>query len=57
MRAVIRDKVITIPLSKEEIKEAKLSADKLGISVSAFIRLLIKNFANGVRFEKKQNGE
>ena len=50
---VIRDNVITIPLSDEEIEVAKSEAQKLGMPVSSFIRLLIKNFADGVTFQKK----
>lgn len=49
-----RDKMLTIPVSGEEMNIAKQEADKLGMSVSSFIRLLIKNWANGVVFEKKK---
>ncbi len=49
-----RDKMLTIPVSEEEMNMAKQEADKLGMSVSAFIRLLIKNWADGVVFEKKK---
>ncbi len=57
MQETTRDKVMTVPLSEEEMLLAKQAADKLGMSLSAFIRLLIKNFADGIRFEKKNSGE
>ncbi len=50
---VNRDKMLTIPVSAEELTMAKHEADKLGMPVSAFIRLLLKNWADGIRFEKK----
>ncbi len=50
---VLRDKLLTIPVSAEELETAKREADKLGMPVSAFIRLLVKNFTDSVTFEKK----
>jgi len=37
--------------------KAKVEAEakKLGISVSAFIRLLIKQWSNGIKFEKRED--
>lgn len=57
VEAVNRDKMLTIPVSQEEMDMTKKEADKLGMSVSAFIRLLIKNWADGVVFEKKRNND
>jgi predicted DNA binding CopG/RHH family protein len=50
---VKRDKMLTIPVSEAELNLTKQEADKLGMPVTAFIRLLIKNFSDGVTFEKK----
>jgi uncharacterized protein (DUF1778 family) len=38
------------PAEKELIQK---EADNAGMSVSAFILLCVKNFADGIRFEKK----
>lgn len=57
MNEVNRDKMLTIPVSLEEMDMAKQEADKLGMSVSAFIRLLLKNWADGVHFEKRRGND
>ena len=49
------DKVIRFRTSTEEKKKFKTEAGKLGISVSAFIRLLFKNWSDGIRFEREEN--
>lgn len=51
---VTRDKAINIPVSEDELNLAKRAADKLGMPVSAFVRLLIKSWEDGVTFEKKK---
>ena len=48
-----RDKTLVVPLTESEMYLAKIEADKLGMPVTSFIRLLIKNYADGVTFEKK----
>ncbi len=53
MAETVRDKMLTIPVSEAEMDMAKESAQKLGMPVSSFIRLLLKNWADGVTFEKK----
>jgi predicted DNA binding CopG/RHH family protein len=50
---ILRDKVLTIPVSESELELTKQEADKLGMPVTAFIRLLVKNFADGVNFTKR----
>lgn len=50
----IRDKALNIPVSEDELNLAKRAADKLGMPVSAFVRLLIKSWEDGVTFEKKK---
>jgi antitoxin component of RelBE/YafQ-DinJ toxin-antitoxin module len=48
-----RDKALLIPVSIDEMNMAKKEADKLGMPVTAFIRLLLKNWADGIHFEKR----
>lgn len=43
---------IFIRLSEEDKCLAEEEAKKLGLSVSAFIRLLLKNWTNGITFQK-----
>lgn len=51
-------KAILLNLSPEDYQSAKNEADKLGISLTAFIRLLLKQWTDGITFEKKKtNGE
>ena len=47
------DTVIRIRTTTQQAKMLKKESDKIGLSVSAFVRLLIKNWDNGVSFEKK----
>lgn len=53
MEQVNRDKTIAVPVSQEEKDMAEKEADKLGMPVSTFIRLLLKNWADGIDFKKK----
>lgn len=46
-------KMIRFQVSLEDAKKLEGEARKLGISVSAFIRLLIKQWSDGIRFEKR----
>ena len=55
MKEVIRDKEIRLRASAEEKRDFETEAGKLGISVSAFIRLLFKNWSDGIRFEREDN--
>jgi len=50
-------KMIRFLVSLEDAKKLEEEARKLGISVSAFIRLLIKQWSNGIKFEKRGNSE
>ncbi|GAI80681.1 unnamed protein product [marine sediment metagenome] len=47
--------VITIRMGTEDKKRVEAEAKKLGLSVSAFIRLLIKQWSNGIKFEKRED--
>ena len=48
-----RDKLLTVRMTKAEMKAAQIEAGKAGISVSDLIRLLLRQFHNGIRFEKE----
>lgn len=48
---------MTIRMTKAEYKSAQVEAGKVGLSVSGFIRLLLRQFHNGIRFEKDNKGE
>ncbi len=50
----VRDRLLTVFLSDEEMKSVKKEAEKLGMPVTALIRLLIKNFADGITFAKDE---
>ncbi|MBA7650417.1 hypothetical protein ES703_58221 [subsurface metagenome] len=49
------NEVITIRMEAEDKEKVEAEARKLGISVSAFIRLLIKQWSNGIKFEKRED--
>ncbi len=46
------DEVIRFRVDADEKENIEAEAKKLGISVSAFLRLLIKQWSNGIKFEK-----
>jgi len=46
-------KMIRFLVSLEDAEKLEEEARKLGISVSAFIRLLIKQWSDGIKFEKR----
>jgi len=46
-------KMVRFLVSSEDAKKLEQEAKKLGISVSAFMRLLIKQWSDGIRFEKR----
>lgn len=46
------EKVIIIRIGTEDKARVEAEARKLGISVAAFIRLLIRNWSDGITFEK-----
>jgi len=48
-------KMIRFLVPVEDAKKLEAEAKKLGISVSAFIRLLIKQWSDGIRFERREN--
>jgi len=49
------NEVITVRMEAEDKERAEAEARKLGISVSAFIRLLIKQWNNGIKFERRED--
>ena len=48
--------VIRFLVEPDEKENIEAEAKKLGISVSAFIRLLIKQWSDGIKFEKVAPG-
>jgi len=48
-------KVIIFKVTGEQKKAIQADADKLGLSMSAFIRLLYEQWADGIRFERREN--
>ena len=47
-------KVIFVKMPEAEHQAVRAEAKKLGLSLSAFIRLLIKQWSDGITFEKKK---
>jgi len=50
-------KTIRFLLPVEDVKKLEQEASKLNLSVSAFIRLLIKQWSGGIKFEKRTDEE
>jgi len=50
-----KKKMVRFLIPVEDAKKLELEAKKLNLSVSAFIRLLIKRWSNGIKFEKRIN--
>ena len=48
-------KTIRFRVPLEDAKKLEEEARKLNLSVSAFIRLLIKQWSNGIKFEKRED--
>ncbi len=48
-------KMIRFLVPLEDAKKLELEAKKLNLSVSAFIRLLIKQWSNCIKFEKRED--
>jgi len=48
-------KTIRFRVPVEDAKKLEEEAKKLNLSVSAFIRLLIKQWSNGIKFEKRED--
>lgn len=47
-----RDKAYLLKLTENELNSFKSEAQKLGISVASFIRLLFKQWSDGITFKK-----
>ncbi len=48
-------KTIRFRVPLEDARKLELEAKKLNLSVSAFIRLLIKQWSNGIKFERRED--
>jgi len=48
-------KMIRFLVPLEDAMKLEEEAKKLNLSVSAFIRLLIKQWSNGIKFERREN--
>ncbi len=48
-------KMIRFMVPLEDAKKLEEEAKKLNLSVSAFIRLLIKQWSDGIRFERRED--
>ncbi len=48
-----KSEVLQILLTMEEKETIRREADKLGISMTAFLRLLVRQWADGINFSKK----
>ena len=48
------DEVIRLRIESKDKEAVEIEAKKLGISVSAFIRLLIRQWNDGIRFEREK---
>ncbi|MBA7634467.1 hypothetical protein ES703_42052 [subsurface metagenome] len=49
-----KQKMIRFLVPVEDAKKLEEEATKLNLSVSAFIRLLIKQWSDGIRFERRE---
>jgi len=48
------DKVVRFRMDAREKEALEAEAKKLGLSVSVFIRLLIKQWTDGIKFEREK---
>jgi hypothetical protein len=48
-----KTETVIIRLTPSERTQLEEESQKAGVSISAFIRLLLRNYSNGIRFEKK----
>ncbi|GAI93474.1 unnamed protein product [marine sediment metagenome] len=49
-----KQKMVRFLVPVEDAKKLEEEARKLNLSVSAFIRLLIKQWSNGIKFERRE---
>ena len=52
---MLRDKTIIVKVSEIELANIRQEAEKAGLTVSAFIRLLVTQWSDGIKFERRQN--
>lgn len=45
--------ILRLRISKSEKETVRKEAKKLGISMSAFVRLLLRQWSDGIKFEKR----
>lgn len=53
----VRTENVIVRLTPNEKQALVNEAQKIGISISAFFRLLLRNWADGITFTKKSNEE
>lgn len=49
-----KQKMVRFLLDADGAKELEKEASRLGLSVSAFLRLLIRQWSDGIKFEKEK---
>jgi len=52
-----RTEVILIRVTPTEKTTIIEAAQKVGLNISDFIRLLVRQWTNGIRFEKREEGD
>lgn len=50
----MKSKAILIRMDEQEFRTAREEADKLGMTVAAFMRLLLRQWHDGIRFERER---
>ena len=50
---MIKMKSILLKLTEEDQKAVKAEAEKLGMTTVSFLRLLIKQYFDGIKFERR----
>jgi len=53
----MESEVIIFKVTKEQKEAVKQEARKLGLNMSSFLRLLIQQWSDGIRFERRDRNE
>jgi len=48
-------KVIIFKVTSEQKEAIKAEARRLGLNMSSFLRLLVQQWSDGIRFERREN--
>lgn len=51
------ESIVRFRVTAEEKEAIMVEAQRLGMSVSAFIRLLFKQWSDGIKFEREKSSE